>query len=108
MGRRRKIQEVHNLEYNITPKSIVKAIHDIMVNAYKEDEEEREELQAAEEAAEYFRDGPDKIAKKLKALEKEMYRLARDLVFEKAAKIRDQILNRRYNNYPRMPTWGWQ
>ena len=39
----------------------------------------------------YLKIGPDKLAKKIKELEKKMYRHARDLEFEEAAGIRDEI-----------------
>lgn len=45
----------------------------------------------AEEIAEYANLTPAQMAKKIKALEKEMYGYAKDLEFEKAAAVRDRI-----------------
>ena len=45
----------------------------------------------AEEAAAYARETPAILMKKIKKLEQEMYRHARDLEFEQAAKLRDDI-----------------
>ena len=45
----------------------------------------------AEEEAEYAAMSPLQMAKRIKALEKEMYQHARDLEFEEAARVRDQI-----------------
>lgn len=47
--------------------------------------------QVAEEPADYRAMGPAEIAGKLKALEQKMYQHAKDLEFEAAAQIRDQI-----------------
>lgn len=53
---------------------------------------EREtEYKAAEEAALYLSESPAKLAKKITELEKQMYTHARNLEFEEAAKVRDQI-----------------
>ncbi|MCB1778020.1 MAG: UvrB/UvrC motif-containing protein, partial [Candidatus Competibacteraceae bacterium] len=45
----------------------------------------------AEETATYVRASPAALAKKIKQLEQAMYRHARDLEFEEAAKLRDEI-----------------
>jgi excinuclease ABC subunit B len=93
MERRRKIQEIYNIKHNITPKGIIKAVRDSMQDkdTYNEEAASSTNLKAAEEIVKYLSDKPDKMAKKIKALEKEMYHYARDLEFEKAAKIRDEI-----------------
>ena len=51
----------------------------------------REYAKVAEEVAEYANLTPAQMARKLKVLEKEMYRHAKDLEFEKAAAVRDRI-----------------
>ncbi|MBU0743890.1 MAG: excinuclease ABC subunit UvrB [Gammaproteobacteria bacterium] len=91
MSRRRKIQEDYNAKHNITPTSIIKAIRDIMVDAYAESNEIPVDQVLTEEMAQYLSAKPEKLSKKITGLEKEMYKCARDLDFEKAAKIRDQI-----------------
>jgi hypothetical protein len=51
----------------------------------------RDYAKVADEIAEYANLTPAQMAKKVKALEKDMYQAARDLEFERAAAIRDQI-----------------
>jgi excinuclease ABC subunit B len=91
MDRRRKVQERYNKEHNITPTTIVKAVHDVMQEVYPKDEE-KIEYKVAQELAKYFKGNkPQKISKEIRKLEKKMYEHAQNLEFEKAAKIRDQI-----------------
>jgi excinuclease ABC subunit B len=47
--------------------------------------------QVAEETVAYARETPAALMKKIKQLEQAMYRHARDLEFEEAAKLRDEI-----------------
>lgn len=91
MERRRKIQLEFNKKHNITPTTIIKAVHDIMEGAYAEQKADVTQYKIAEEMAEYLSAPPDKLTKKIIELEKEMYEYARNLEFEKAAEIRDQI-----------------
>jgi len=51
----------------------------------------REYARVAEETAEYASLTPAQMARKIKALEKEMYQYAKDLEFEQAATVRDKI-----------------
>ncbi|NCA88867.1 MAG: hypothetical protein EOM92_08110, partial [Gammaproteobacteria bacterium] len=51
----------------------------------------KEYARVAEETAEYAGLTPAQMARKIKALEKEMYQHAKDLEFEKAAAVRDRI-----------------
>jgi excinuclease ABC subunit B len=51
----------------------------------------REYAKVAEEVVEYADLTPAQMTRKIKALEKEMYRHAKDLEFEKAASVRDRI-----------------
>lgn len=90
MERRRKVQQEFNKEHNITPASIVKAVHDVMEGAY-ETATESTGLQVSEEMAEYISMTPQQLAKKIAALEKRMYQHARNLEFEEAAHLRDKI-----------------
>lgn len=62
-----------------------------MSEAHTEEKETPAEHKIAQEIAEYLTDKPAKLAKKIKALEKQMYNYAQNLEFEKAAEIRDQI-----------------
>jgi excinuclease ABC subunit B len=90
--RRRKKQQAYNVEHGITPQGIRKAVVDIMEAAYGERGTKASALsRAAEERAKY-RAMPDVERERLLArLEKEMYAHARNLEFEQAAKLRDEI-----------------
>ena len=86
--RRREIQEVHNRENGITPQGIRKTIHDIT-----------ERVKAiAETKAPYLAQGDlpkDDLLRLIKDLESQMKLAARNLEFEKAALLRDQIVDLR-------------
>ena len=83
--RRRAKQEAYNEEHGITPRSIVKAVHDLTERVKKvaEDEEEYEVHPG--------RMAREDIAAVIKELEIEMRRAAADLEFERAAVIRDRV-----------------
>jgi excinuclease ABC subunit B len=90
--RRRAKQIAYNQVHGITPRSIRKAVADIMEGAYPGAPLPAQRYaKVAEEEAEYAVLTPEQMARRLKALEKEMYQHARDLEFEEAARIRDQI-----------------
>lgn len=81
-NRRRKIQDEFNKEHNITPKSIVKGVRDVI-----------EATKAAEDEGKYTVKGKEikDTAAHIIELEKEMRIAAENLEFEKAAKLRDEI-----------------
>lgn len=88
--RRRIKQEAYNKEHNITPMGIKKQIQDVMEHMGSESKKTRH---AREERGVY--DIPvsaDAIAKKIKTLEKQMLVHARQLEFEQAAHIRDELV----------------
>ncbi len=88
--RRRKIQEDYNREHGITPQGIRKAIRDIT--------ERVKAAAVAETRAAYTYEAPAKredIARLIKDLETQMKQAARALEFEKAALIRDRIIELR-------------
>jgi len=89
-SRRREIQTAFNKEHGITPKGIKKGIKDIIDGVYDMDEGKRE-LQVAQDQANYESLSEKQITKELKRLEKEMHDAAKNLEFEKAADIRDQL-----------------
>ena len=90
--RRRAKQTAFNTEHGITPQTIRKAVADILEGATPGAPMRAQEYAGvAEEAAEYASLTPAQMAKKIKALEKTMYRHAKDLEFEQAAAIRDRI-----------------
>jgi excinuclease ABC subunit B len=90
--RRRVKQIAYNEEHGITPKSIQKAVADIMEGAYgPAGGSARSFAKVAEETVQYAGMRPDELAKKIRELEQQMFKHAQDLEFEEAAKIRDEI-----------------
>ncbi len=90
--RRRAKQIAFNATHGITPQTIRKAVADIMEGATPgAPKSARAYARVAEEIAEYANLTPQQMARKIKALEKEMYGYAKDLEFEKAAAVRDRI-----------------
>jgi excinuclease ABC subunit B len=91
--RRRTKQIAHNLEQGITPKAIVKKVRDLIDGVYSEKagkEAERLERDAQQRAQ--VEDMSEKdISREIKRLEKLMMEHARNLEFEKAARVRDQL-----------------
>ncbi len=88
--RRRNTQIQHNLDNNITPRSIVKRVKDLIDGVYSEKsskDKEEQELQRAQVEDMSERD----VGKEIKRLEKLMMEHARNLEFEKAARVRDQL-----------------
>ena len=88
--RRRNKQIAHNLEHGITPHGVKKAIKDMIDGVYDPDEEKRV-LRESKAKAEFGAMDEKSRAKTLKSLEKAMLDAARNLEFEKAAEMRDQL-----------------
>jgi excinuclease ABC subunit B len=91
--RRRTRQVAHNLAQGITPRSIVKQVRDLIDGVYSEkagkeaDRLERDAMQRA-----LVDDMSEKdVSREIKRLEKLMLEHARNLEFEKAARVRDQL-----------------
>ena len=93
--RRRAKQMAHNTEHGIIPTTIQKRIADVMEGAYanvaRGKGKTRGEKQVAEQAAQYNTLTPEQALKQLKKLEDKMFQHARNLEFEQAAAVRDQI-----------------
>jgi len=90
--RRRQKQMEFNKEHGIVPKGIKKAITDIMEGAYLDKKSiARSYQKVAEDIASYEALTPKFLEKKVKELEEQMYQHARDLDFEAAARLRDEI-----------------
>ena len=91
--RRRTKQVAHNLAMGITPRSIVKEVRDLIDGVYSEkagkeaDRLEKEAVQRAKVEDMSERD----VSKAIKQLEKQMMEHAKNLDFEKAAQVRDQL-----------------
>lgn len=91
--RRREKQRAYNKKHHITPKTIVKRIHDIMEGAYSHAQriQKNETRQVAQVREKYGILSPEKLFKKINELELKMYKHAKDLEFEQAAALRDEI-----------------
>lgn len=90
--RRQQIQIEFNKEHNITPKGIEKKINDILETDQQHSPQLiKQQSKVAEEAAQYLALSPQALAKKLKKLEQQMYEHAKNLEFEEAAQIRNEI-----------------
>jgi excinuclease ABC subunit B len=88
---RRRIKQVaYNVAHNITPQGVQKRIKDIIESMYEPDVA-RTQLKAAQEQAKYLAMSEKDVSKELKRLEKEMLQAARNLEFEKATELRDQL-----------------
>jgi excinuclease ABC subunit B len=90
--RRRARQASYNKVHGITPKTIRKAVADVMEGAHAGPVTGVERYaRVAEEVAEYAALSPEQLARKVRQLEKQMYRHAQNLEFEEAAQVRDRI-----------------
>jgi excinuclease ABC subunit B len=95
--RRRTKQTAFNALHGITPRSIVKQVRDLIDGVYSD---KSQQAALAQEALEIERakveDMSEKdLAREIKRLEKLMMQHARDLEFEKAAQVRDQLAHLR-------------
>ena len=95
-ARRREKQLEYNAEHGIVPTSIVRQIMDVMEGARSEqapgERRGRGKTQrVAEPVEDYAAMPPAKLTAKLAALEQTMYQHARNLEFEEAAQVRDEI-----------------
>ncbi|WP_091633940.1 excinuclease ABC subunit UvrB [Lysobacter sp. cf310] len=93
--RRRARQVEYNLEHNITPKSVSKTVVDLFEGARADPSETArgrgKTRKVAESMVDYAALSPAQFSAKIKALEQQMYQHARDLEFEEAAAVRDQL-----------------
>ena len=92
-NKRREIQIAYNQKHSITPTGIVKQVRDVLEAGYG-DKHSRKTValqKVAEEKAMYQAMTPKLLTKTLDKLEKQMYQHSRDLEFEEAAKVRDDI-----------------
>ena len=93
-NRRRSKQREYNAIHNITPKSVIKPVKDIIDGVTDNDSlwnDLPEQMVADEGVEEYSRQSPKDLGRLLKRLEKEMYAYAKNLEFEAAASVRDRI-----------------
>jgi len=88
--RRRRKQTAYNAAHGITPRGVSKRIKDIIEGVY-DHEEARSELKAAQARARYEVMDEKELTREVKQLEKAMLDAARNLEFERAAQLRDQL-----------------
>jgi excinuclease ABC subunit B len=88
--RRRAKQIAFNTANGIVPRGVQKKIKD-MIDGVFSPSEAKEELAVAQESAKYESMSEKQIAKEIKRLEKAMLDHAKNLEFEKAAQVRDQL-----------------
>ncbi len=91
--RRRAKQTAYNLEHGITPKALNKKVKDLIDGVYSEKAGKEADRLAAESAMRASVDEMSEkdMAREIKRLEKLMLEHARNLEFEKAAQMRDQL-----------------
>ncbi|HUD41981.1 MAG TPA: excinuclease ABC subunit UvrB [Dokdonella sp.] len=93
--RRRQKQVEYNEAHGIVPKSVARPITDVLEGAHEEGSAKPggkgKARRVAEPEADYRALDPAQAAARIKALEQQMYQHARDLEFEDAARVRDQI-----------------
>ena len=85
-NRRRKIQSDYNKKHGITPKTVYKAVRDLIEATKTGEEIEKYNIKGPKE-----RINKEEIMKLIEALEEEMKDCAKNLQFEKAAELRDRI-----------------
>jgi excinuclease ABC subunit B len=88
--RRRARQIAHNTAHGIVPKGLNKRIRDL-IDGVVSDKAAKDDLAAAKAAAEVEAMSEKDLGKRIKLLEKQMLDHARNLEFEKAARVRDQL-----------------
>jgi excinuclease ABC subunit B len=88
--RRRAKQMAFNEEHHITPRSVQKQVKEL-IDGVVSDKTVKEELKAAQAAAQVEVLSEKDLGKRIKQLEKQMLEHARNLEFEKAARVRDQL-----------------
>jgi excinuclease ABC subunit B len=88
--RRRTKQIAHNLAQGITPRSVVKQVRDLIDGVYAE-KSGKDDLKSAQAAVAVEAMSEKDLGKHIKQLEKQMLEHARNLEFEKAARVRDQL-----------------
>jgi excinuclease ABC subunit B len=88
--RRRNKQLAHNELHGITPVSVTKRIKDIIDGMYEPDDAKKQ-LKAAQAEARYLAMSAKDVSKEIRRLEKDMLYAAKNLDFEKAASLRDEL-----------------
>ncbi|MEO0616340.1 MAG: excinuclease ABC subunit UvrB [Pseudomonadota bacterium] len=90
-GRRRDKQLAFNAEHGITPRTIRKAVADIMEAGSRPGGGGKRGGKRGREDAAAIPDTPEAVLRRIKKLEQDMFKHARELEFEQAASVRDEI-----------------
>jgi excinuclease ABC subunit B len=98
-NRRRAKQLEYNEKHGITPRTIRKAVTDVMEGARGDAEGSARGGRGRRDEDRSLPLGPEQAIKKIKKLEAEMYKRARNLEFEEAARIRDEIERLRQQSF---------
>jgi len=88
-NRRRKIQDDYNIEHNISPVGITKAVHDITERLANVSEEDGKKPRSARELAASMQQR--ELKRLINEMENQMRAAAKELEFERAAMLRDQV-----------------
>ena len=88
--RRREKQVAHNLVMGITPRSVIKDVKEL-IDGVISAQDDKSKLRGLVEQAEVEAMSEKDLSKRMKLLEKQMLEHARNLEFEKAARVRDQL-----------------
>ena len=88
--RRRVKQMTFNLAHGIVPRGVSKQVRELIDGVY-DPQQARQELRAAERQSQYEAMSEKGIAREIRRLEKQMLDHAKNLEFEKAAQVRDQL-----------------
>ena len=88
--RRRNKQIAHNEAHGITPIGVHKKVKDLIEGVYEPDKEQ-EALKAAQTLRSYRAMNEKDLSREFKRLERDMHDAARNLEFERAAELRDQL-----------------
>lgn len=86
-NRRREIQEAYNKKHGITPQTIKKKVHDLIRTTFAAEEPGSYETEKDVESM-----SRDELKKLIKKVDKDMKKAATDLLFERAAELRDKLL----------------
>jgi excinuclease ABC subunit B len=88
--RRRQRQVAYNIEHGITARSVIKQIREL-IDGVVDSQSDKSKLKDIVSAAEVEALSEKDLSKRIKALERQMLEHARNLEFEKAARVRDQL-----------------
>ena len=89
-GRRRERQVAFNTLHGIVPRGVIKQVKELIDGVF-DPQQARQEQKAAEQQAQYDTMTEKGVAREIKRLEKLMLDHARNLEFEQAARVRDQL-----------------